>query len=59
MPIVLIFYFRKILDDLGAEGHVYSTVDDDHFKSTDWNDLSTVSTLPSLLIYFKLNVSAY
>ncbi|XP_021946100.1 replication protein A 32 kDa subunit-B [Folsomia candida] len=26
---------EKILDDLGAEGHVYSTVDDDHFKSTD------------------------
>lgn len=26
---------RKVVDFLGNEGHVYSTIDDDHYKSTD------------------------
>lgn len=26
---------REVIDWLSSEGHVYSTIDDDHFKSTD------------------------
>jgi replication factor A2 len=26
---------RDAVDELSSEGHIYSTVDDDHFKATD------------------------
>lgn len=29
------FLSRQAVDFLSNEGHIYSTVDDDHFKSTD------------------------
>ena len=35
------FFFRSTLEWLSNEGHIYSTIDDDHFRSTDsyWEDL--------------------
>ena len=33
--IILIFFFRSTLEWLSNEGHIYSTIDDDHYKSTD------------------------
>jgi len=29
---------RDAIEGLGAEGHVFSTVDDDHYKCTDWQN---------------------
>ena len=29
------FFFRSTLEWLSNEGHIYSTIDDDHYKSTD------------------------
>lgn len=28
-------FFRSTLEFLSNEGHIYSTIDDDHYKSTD------------------------
>ena len=44
MPIVILRYciatvlcshYRDAIEFLSGEGHIYSTVDDDHFKATD------------------------
>jgi hypothetical protein len=32
---VLWAFFRDIVDFLSSEGHIYSTVDDEHYKATD------------------------
>ena len=33
--ILIFFFFRSTLEWLSNEGHIYSTIDDDHYKSTD------------------------
>ena len=35
LHLVFFFFSRQAVDFLSNEGHIYSTVDDDHFKSTD------------------------
>ncbi len=32
---LLFSFFRSTLEFLSNEGHIYSTIDDDHYKSTD------------------------
>lgn len=32
---IAFLYFRSTLEFLSNEGHIYSTIDDDHYKSTD------------------------
>jgi len=31
----LLMTHRKIIDFLSAEGHIYSTIDDEHYRTTD------------------------
>ncbi len=35
---VILLYFREAVEFLSSEGHIYSTIDDEHYKSTDSGD---------------------
>jgi hypothetical protein len=35
LPVACLARHRKVISDLTEEGSIYTTVDDDHFKSTD------------------------